>query len=371
MDIEAAALRPLRRALEGGEGVIAVHYACESFLTAKDHPPGIASAAVYDLKTGEVIGFSRADCSPSKDPVECELDLLRRLFSELVTHQESHVLHWNMDRPEFGFDALIKRWRFLTEDAPPFTPPRMRYDVDGIFVAVFGEDYAPHGKLESMAKLNDLDMRSFRSGREEAKAFDTHDWALLGRSSASKAGIIGRLLTRLLDGSAKTAVSAGQLSFAGSRLDAVQTVLALSERFLFVQRSLSKHPHGGSSVEFKNEYDDQFLLRALLVQFFDDVRDEEYTPSYAGSNSRVDFVLPHFGLAVELKHTSKSMSDSDVGEQLIVDRERYKTHKDVTHLIVLVFDHEGHLRNPRGLESDLQRDHSHPDLTVTVRIIDR
>ena len=371
MDIEATSLRPLRRALEGGEGVIAVHYACESFLTAKDHPPGVASAAILDLITGELIGFGRADCPPSKDPPECELDLLGRLFSELNGRQESHVLHWNMDRPEFGFDALLKRWRYLTDASPSFTPPRMRYDVDGLFVAVFGENYAPHGKLESMAKLNDLDMRSFRSGKEEADAYEAQDWVVLGRSSASKAGIIGELVRRLLHGTAKTAVSAGQLSFAGSRLDAVKAVLALSERFLLVQRSLSKHPHGGNPVEFKNEYDDQFLLRALLVQFFDDVRDEEYTPSYAGSNSRVDFVLPAFGLAVELKHTGKAMADSTVGEQLIIDRERYQTHKDVTHLIVLVFDHDGHLRNPRGLESDLQRDHSHPDLTVTVRIIDR
>lgn len=348
-----------------------MHYACESFLTARDHPPGIASAAVVDLQTNEVIGFSRADCPPSTDSEDCELDLLRRLFSELNGRQESHVLHWNMDRPEFGFDALLKRWRFLTTESPSFTPPRMRYDVDGLFVAVFGENYAPHGKLESMAKLNELDVRSFRSGKEEADAFGDDDWVTIGRSSASKASIIAELAKRLLDGSAKTAVSAGQLTFAGSRLDAVQAVLALSERFVLVQRSLGKHPHGRNPVEFTDEYDDQFLLRALLVQFFEDVRDEEYTPSYAGSNSRIDFVLPEFGLAVELKHTRPAMSDAEVGQQLLIDRERYQTHKDVTHLVVLVFDHDGHLRNPRGLESDLQREHSHPDLTVTVRIIDR
>ena len=373
MDIEMTSLRPLRRALERGEGVISVHYACESFLTAKDHPPAVASAAVFDLITDELIGFSRADCPSAQDPMECEIDLLERLFSELTNRRESHVLHWNMDRPEFGFEALLKRWRFLNSGASPsFTPPRMRYDVDGLFGAAFGEDYAPHGKLESMAKLNDLDMRSFRSGKEEAGVlFANQEWAELSRSSASKARIIGELSRRLLDGSAKTAVSAGQLSFAGSRLDAVQTILTLSERFLLVQRSLGRHPHGGAAVKFDNEYDDQFLLRALLVQFFDDVRDEEYTPSYAGSNSRVDFLLPHFGLAVELKHTSTAMTDATVGEQLMIDRERYNTNPHVTHLIVLIFDHDGYLRNPRGLESDLQRGQSHPDLTVTVRIIDR
>ena len=371
MDVETTSLRPLRRALEGGEGLLAVHYACESFLTATDHPPGIASVAINDLKTGEIIGFSRADCPPNKDTAECELNLLRRFFDELNSRQDSHVLHWNMDRPEFGFGALLKRWQFLTEQPGEFTTPRQRYDVDGLYVAVYGEHYAPHGKLESMAQLNDLDMRSFRSGKEEAEAYDAGNWALLGRSSASKANIIGELAKRLLHGTAKTAVSAGQVSFAGSRLDAVQTILTLAERFRLVQRKLRKHPHGGNPVEFKNEYDDQFLLKALLVQFFDVVRAEEYTPSYAGSNSRIDFVLPEFGLAIELKHTTNSMTDANVGEQLLVDRERYKTHRDVRHLIALVFDHDGLLDDPRGLETDLQREHSHPDLTVTVRIVDR
>lgn len=369
MDIETKSLEPLRRALERGAGMIAVHYACESFLTAKDHPPGVASAAILDLISDELIGFSRADCPSDKEAVECEIDLLRRLFSELSKRQESHVLHWNMDRPEFGFDALLKRWHFLNpEETPSFAPPRMRYDVDGLFGATFGEDYAPHGKLESMARLNDLDMRSFRGGREEADAFAKQEWGVLSRSSASKARIIGQLGRRLLDGSAKTATSAGRLSFAGSRLDAVQTILALSERFLFVQRRLAK---GRYAVKFENEHDDQFLLRALLVQFFDDVRDEEFTPSHAGSNSRIDFLLPEFGLAVELKHTRESMTDAKVGEELMTDRERYAQHPHVTHLIALIFDHDGHLDNPRGLESDLQRDQSHPDLTVTVRIIDR
>ena len=101
------------------------------------------------------------------------------------------------------------------------------------------------------------------------------------------------------------------------------------------------------------------------------MREEEYTPSYAGSNSRIDFVLPEFSLGIELKHARSDMNDSDVGEQLTIDRERYKQHPDVTHLICLVFDHDGMLRNPRGLEKDLHREHSHPDLTVTVRIYDR
>jgi hypothetical protein len=65
------------------------------------------------------------------------------------------------------------------------------------------------------------------------------------------------------------------------------------------------------------------------------------------------------------------MDDRELGEQLIVDRERYRPHPNVTHLVVVVFDYDNNLRNPRGLEQDLQREHSHADLTVTVKIVDR
>jgi DpnII restriction endonuclease len=283
---------------------------------------------------------------------------------------EAHWLHWNMDRPEYGFMALENRWRYLTSDQVPCSPPRNRYDVDNLLCSQFGENYAPHGKLESTARLNDLDMRSFLNGIEEAKGYEASDWAKVSRSASSKAKIIGELFLRLAGGTIKTASSAGHLPFANAKLDAVQTVLAVGERFRRVQVSLRKRSHNRPALVFKDEYDDQYLLRALLVQFFDDVRDEEYSPSYAGGNSRIDYVLPDFKIAVELKHTRSSMDDSELGSQLLIDRERYNKHPDVTHLIVLVFDRENNIRNPRGIESDLQRKHSHPDLTVTVRVID-
>ena len=58
--------------------------------------------------------------------------------------------------------------------------------------------------------------------------------------------------------------------------------------------------------------------------FFEDVRDEDYIPSYAGSNSRIDYLLPAYAIGVESKHASKSLTHKEVGEQLIVDRDRYK-----------------------------------------------
>lgn len=362
----------LRQAVERREPLVAVHYACESFLTAKDHPAGVACVAIYDLITEDVLAFSRSDAPPNVEGEAREIDMLSRFFEVINSRPDAHVLHWNMNRPEYGFDALAARYRYLTEQQLSIAIPSVRrHDVDALLTARFGEDYAPHGKLESTGRLNGFDMRSFLAGQHEAERFAEQDWSSLTRSAASKAKIIGLVARLLVDGSIKTAGSAGQIPFAGGRLDAVAVVLELGARFLNVQRSLAKHPHGKAVFTFDDEYDDQYLYRALLTQFFEDVRDEEYSPSYAGGASRIDFLMPDFELAVELKHTRGGMTDKLLGEQLMIDKGRYSAHPRVTHLICLVFDHEGHLRNPRGLEKDLRQTHSSSALPVTVRIFDR
>jgi hypothetical protein len=106
-----------------------------------------------------------------------------------------------------------------------------------------------------------------------------------------------------------------------------------------------------------------------LRLFFDDIRREEWTPSYAGGASRIDFVLPRYRIGIELKYARQSMTTKDLGEQLIVDTVKYKTHNSVRHLVCLVFDPDGQLNNPRGIEKDLSQPRE--GLAVTVRIFDR
>jgi REase_DpnII-MboI len=54
---------------------------------------------------------------------------------------------------------------------------------------------------------------------------------------------------------------------------------------------------------------------------------------------------------------------------LIIDIERYQKIPDVRHLVCVVFDTEGALENPRGLEADLSRNEK--GLSVIVMIVDR
>jgi REase_DpnII-MboI len=370
LDLE---LSQIRDALAERQDVAVVHYSCESFNDAKSRPPAIAAIAIYDLKLSTVTCYSRADAPPSRSD-EAELDLLREFYADITNRADAQLLHWNMDRPEFGFDALAKRFRYLTdgkETAPNITTAARRYDVDELISIQFGENYAPHGKLESTAKMNRLDMRSFKNGLTESELFRSNDWATIARSTSSKAMIIGQLAQRLIDGTIKTAHSAGMVRFADSRLDAVAVVLDLGQRYLIVRRSLSKHPHGREPVKFENEWDDQYVFRSMLALFFDDIRDEDPVQVTAGSGSRIDFVLADYQLAIELKHTRSSLEDKDLGVQLLVDASRYASRSDITHLVCLVFDYDGLIRNPRSIEKDLSKSQSQPGLTVTVKIFDR
>lgn len=65
------------------------------------------------------------------------------------------------------------------------------------------------------------------------------------------------------------------------------------------------------------------LLHALLLLYFDDVRAEEWTPSYAGKFSRMDFLLKNERVVIEVKKTRQGLADKELGEQLIIDVDRY------------------------------------------------
>lgn len=107
------------------------------------------------------------------------------------------------------------------------------------------------------------------------------------------------------------------------------------------------------TIEVEDEYDVQDLLYSLLHIFFNDIRKEEWTPSYAGSCSRVDFLLNEIKTVVEIKKTRKGIKDKEIGEQLLIDIARYKAHPGCKGLVCFIYDPEGRISNPKGLVDDL------------------
>ena len=71
----------------------------------------------------------------------------------------------------------------------------------------------------------------------------------------------------------------------------------------------------------------------------------------------MDFLLKDIQTVIEVKKTRDSMSAKDLGEQLIIDIEKYKTHPDCKQLYCFVYDPEGLLGNPAGIKNDLENAH--------------
>ena len=126
-------------------------------------------------------------------------------------------------------------------------------------------------------------------------------------------------------------------------------------RFYQVARQFRNRHDSRETFDVKDEYDVQDLIHALLKIYFDDIRPEEWTPSYAGGSSRMDFLLKNERLVVEVKKTRDKLRDKDVGEQLIVDIVKYGVHPDCKTLVCFIYDPEGLISNPIGLENDLSK----------------
>lgn len=145
------------------------------------------------------------------------------------------------------------------------------------------------------------------------------------------------------------------ISSKASQPDALTVVEAVCSRFHLIARQLRERHSDRTTLAIDDEYDVQDLLHALLYLHFDDVRAEEWTPSYAGGASRMDFLLKNEQLVIEVKKSRKGMSSADLGSQLIVDMTRYAVHPDCKCLVCFVYDPEGRLGNPAGIENDLSK----------------
>ena len=102
--------------------------------------------------------------------------------------------------------------------------------------------------------------------------------------------------------------------------DQLSLIERLCLRFHAAARTLQHRHDTRTTLEINDEYDVQDLLHVFLRLHFDDIRPEEWTPSYAGRSSRVDFLLKAERIVVEVKKTRASMKAGDLGEQLIIDR---------------------------------------------------
>lgn len=141
----------------------------------------------------------------------------------------------------------------------------------------------------------------------------------------------------------------------------------LFEKFHSVVRQLRLRYNGRNTIDVEDEYDVQDLLHSLLRLYFDDIRTEEWTPSYAGGSSRMDFLLKKEQIVIEVKKTRKGLNDKELGKQLIEDKAKYSSHPNCKTLICFTYDPEGRIVNPAGIQNDLNSKEDSLEVKIIIK----
>lgn len=147
---------------------------------------------------------------------------------------------------------------------------------------------------------------------------------------------------------------------------ALNLVLNILNRFPAFVRQLKRRHNGRAPLEVNDEYDVQDMIYALLTLHFNDIRAEEYTPSFAGAGSRQDFLLKKERIVIEVKKTRESLGAGKVGGELLIDMARYRTHQDCDMLILFVYDPDCYINNPLGVKTDLESKDAEGKVKVVI-----
>lgn len=136
-------------------------------------------------------------------------------------------------------------------------------------------------------------------------------------------------------------------------VDALTRIRKICTRLHAVARQLRQRREERATLEVEDESDAQDVIQALLYLEFDDISTDEWTPSYANGVNRTDIVLKREGIVLQVKRTRHGLGAREIAAQLAVDAQRYSTHPFCRTLFHFVYDPEGRIGNPRGLEAKL------------------
>lgn len=161
---------------------------------------------------------------------------------------------------------------------------------------------------------------------------------------------IANILKSILDYESK-----GMITFLSSVKDVKNIdLVAIFKNFHKIVRQLRCRYDNRTTLDVNDEYDVQDLLHGLLLLIYDDVRREEWTPSYAGKSARQDFLIKKEKIVIETKKARKGLTEKELGDELIIDIARYKSHPDCKQLICFIYDPEGRIANPIGFIGDIE-----------------
>lgn len=138
-------------------------------------------------------------------------------------------------------------------------------------------------------------------------------------------------------------------------IDVDELIYKICNNFNRFDINIKRRYNNRNTIEIQDEYDLQDSLFAILKLFIEDIRKEDYVPSYCGKNSRVDFFIPELKVAIETKMTNNNLKDKEIGEQLLIDIGRYKGNPNIKKVIFFIYDKNAFITNPHGILKDIEK----------------
>lgn len=136
--------------------------------------------------------------------------------------------------------------------------------------------------------------------------------------------------------------------------DPLDLVRKVCTRFHAVVRQLRLRQDNRTTLDVQDEQDVHDLLYALLRYEFDEVAQTEWSADRPAAAPRAMSLLPRHRLAVLAKMTKSGLGPREIAEQLTADAAALPAAGHQT-LFYFVYDPEGRIGNPRGLEAELTR----------------
>ena len=192
---------------------LVIHYSCESFFNLpQGNTPRITSIAVRYVRNAQTHSFSIHKMAELKGIIpaqiiqhynQLEKEMLDEYFNFVNKHLDYKWIHINMRNINFGFEAINHRYRVLG-GSPIQINDNFKIDLARLFVDIYGKQYSPHPRMESLYRLNKVTMASFLTGEEEATAFNNGDYVALHQSTLRKVDNMHNVISLSVEGDLKT-----------------------------------------------------------------------------------------------------------------------------------------------------------------------
>ncbi len=239
--------------------------------------------------------------------------------------------------PDAAHHTKWKAWLFRKANKPDADSLTMLGNLVGEFMDLeptTGQEHWRERRERLVAVLESFGLRYFRGGRVLPTGHVPPEVATI--KSVTKPSSAEEVLERLING------------------------------LIHATFPLANRRKGVQTLSFDAEADLQDLFHAMMRPWIRNILPEDYVPSYAGKNSRLDFLLPEHRLAIEIKVVRDLAHGKNIGQELTIDIDHYRKHPECDRLWCVVCDPNFFLMNPIALSRDLDGLRSSPQGKLTV-----